>query len=55
MIDLAVEAHIRHMETNYDAQFGKGKRKKEIRSDVKFDIKRVMMQWRQLPTLDLFE
>ena len=26
MIDLAVEAHIRHIETNYDAQFGKGKR-----------------------------
>ncbi|MFD1553389.1 DUF2293 domain-containing protein [Putridiphycobacter roseus] len=55
MIDLAVEAHIRHMETNYDTQFGKGKGKKEIRSDIKFDVKRIMMQWRQLPTLDLFE
>ena len=55
MIDLAVEAHIRHVETNYDAQFGKGKGKKAIRSDVKFDVKRMMMQWRQLPTLDLFE
>jgi len=46
MIDLAVEAHIRHTETNYDNQFGKGKGKKEIRSIVKFDIKRVLQQWR---------
>ena len=30
MIDLAVEAHIRHMETNYDAQFGKENEKKKF-------------------------
>ncbi|WP_459212064.1 DUF2293 domain-containing protein [Aquimarina rhabdastrellae] len=48
MIDLAVEAHIRHLETNYDDQFGKGKRKKEIRSEVKGDILRVLKQWRGL-------
>lgn len=47
MIDLAVEAHVRHIETNYDDQFGKGKRKKEIRSDVKSDINRVIHKWRQ--------
>jgi len=46
MIDLAVEAHIRHTETNYDGQFGKGKGKKEIRSDVKLDIRRVLRKWR---------
>jgi len=46
MIDLAVEAHIRHAETNYDSQFGKGKRKKEIRSDVSFDIQKVLISWR---------
>jgi len=46
MIDLAVEAHIRHIETNYDDQFGKGKRKKEIRSDLKSDINRVLQKWR---------
>jgi len=48
MIDLAVEAHIRHSETNYDNEFGKGKRKKEIRSDLKFEIKAKMSQWRVL-------
>ena len=46
MIDLAVEAHIRHTETNYDDQFGKGKRKREIRTDVKFNINRMLKQWR---------
>ena len=46
MVDLAVEAHIRHTETNYDLQFGKGKGKKEIRADVKFDIKKVMNKWK---------
>lgn len=46
MIDLAVEAHIRHTETNYDLQFGKGKSKKEIRTNVKFDIIKIMQHWR---------
>lgn len=46
MVDLAVEAHIRHSETNYDAQFGKGKGKKEIRADVKSDIKKTMHKWK---------
>lgn len=45
-IDLAVEAHIRHTETNYDLQFGKGKRKKEIRSDLKETITKIMWSWR---------
>jgi len=46
MIDLAVEAHIRHTETNYENEFGKGKRKKEIRFNLKFEIKAKMSQWR---------
>jgi hypothetical protein len=46
MIDLAVEAHIRHSETNYDNEFGKGKRKKEIRADIKFDVVKIMGNWR---------
>lgn len=46
MVDLAVEAHIRHTETNYDSQFGKGKSKKEIRTDVKFDIVKIMQSWK---------
>jgi hypothetical protein len=46
MIDLAVEAHIRHAETNYDNQFGSGIRKREIRSNVKGKVSSIMMQWR---------
>ena len=46
MIDLAVEAHIRHVETNYDNEFGKGKGKKEIRSNIKLDVNRVLRKWR---------
>ncbi len=45
MIDLAVEAHVRHTETNYDYQFGKGKLKKEIRADVRADIGYILKQW----------
>lgn len=45
MIDLAVEAHIRHKETNYDNQFGTGKSKRMIRSDVKLDITTVLRKW----------
>ena len=48
MIDLAVEAHIRHSETNYDNEFGKGKRKKAIRAELKFEIKAKMSQWKTL-------
>jgi hypothetical protein len=47
MIDRAVEAHIRHAETNYDNQFNKGKTKRAIRSDVKQDITLVLRKWRR--------
>lgn len=46
MIDLAVIAHVRHAETDYDHQFGKGKRKSEIRQDVKATIMRITSKWR---------
>jgi hypothetical protein len=45
MIDLAVEAHIRHKETNYDSQFNKGVTKRTIRSNVKQDITKVLRKW----------
>ena len=45
MIDFAVEAHIRHKETNYDSQFGIGKTKRAIRSDVKQDIASILRKW----------
>lgn len=47
MIDLAVEAHIRHAETDYDTRFGQGKGKKEIRTEVRYDINHVLRQWRR--------
>jgi len=46
MIDLAVEAHIRHIETSYEEQFGKGRSKKEIRSDIKTEIHTVLKKWK---------
>lgn len=45
MIELAVIAHIRHTETNYDDQFGTGKRKKEIRADLSNTIKNILASW----------
>ena len=45
MIDLAVEAHIRHAETNYDNQFGTGRTKRAIRTDVKPYIISTMRKW----------
>ena len=47
MIDLAVEAHIRHKETNYDSQFNKGITKRNIRSNVKQDIIKILQKWRK--------
>lgn len=46
MIDLAVEAHIRHAETDYDSRFGQGKNKKEIRSEIRYDVNHILRQWR---------
>jgi hypothetical protein len=48
MIDLAVEAHIRHKETNYDSQFNKGITKRAIRSNVKQDITKVLHRWSKI-------
>jgi len=49
MIDLAVEAHVRHSETDYDNQFANGDSKKAIRSRVKNDVNRVLDKWRTKP------
>jgi hypothetical protein len=45
MINLAVEAHIRHKETDYESQFTTGKTKGLIRSNVKQDITKVLQRW----------
>lgn len=46
MINRAVIAHIRHSETNYDDMFGMGKRKREIRDDIRGDIEIVLRRWK---------
>ncbi len=46
MITRAVIAHIRHQETDYDDRFGKGKRKREIRDDIRGDVKSVLRKWK---------
>lgn len=45
MIQKAVIAHIRHCETDYDDRFGKGKRKREIRDDIRPLIQKVLRSW----------
>lgn len=46
MIELAVIAHIRHVETNYDTQFGKGQAKKDIRAQLNGTINTILNSWR---------
>lgn len=46
MIELAVIAHIRHVETNYDSRFGKGQGKKEIRADLNGAVRDILNSWR---------
>jgi len=47
MITRAVIAHIRHTETNYDNEFGKGKRKREIREDIRPEINLMIRRWKR--------
>ena len=46
MIEQAVVAHIRHVETNYDSRFGKGQKKRDIRADLSSTIKRILLSWK---------
>lgn len=46
MINLAVEAHIRHAETTYDHEFGKGRVKKEIRAAIRPNIDYIIRKWK---------
>lgn len=49
MITRAVIAHIRHTETEYDNQFGKGKRKREIREEIRPEIMQMLRRWKRTP------
>ncbi len=45
MIIKAVIAHIRHHETEYDNLFGKGRRKRDIRQDIRPLIDKILKKW----------
>lgn len=45
MITKAVIAHIRHHETDYDDLFGRGKRKRDIRQDIRPLINNILNKW----------
>ncbi len=47
MITRAVIAHVRHTETNYDNEFGKGKRKREIREEIRPEINLMIRRWKR--------
>lgn len=46
MIERAVIAHIRHHETEYDNLFGQGRRKRDIRDDIKPLITKILKRWK---------
>jgi hypothetical protein len=44
-VHLAVRAHIRHSETNYDELIGRGRLRDEAREQVAEAIEQVMLRW----------
>lgn len=46
IVERAVVAHVRHIETDYDDRFGQGKRKRQIRDDIRPLITRILNSWR---------
>ena len=44
-VRLAVIAHIRHLETNYDELLAKGLERHDAREQVADEIRRVLAQW----------
>ena len=46
-IELAVIAHIRHRETNYDELLGKGWDRREARRAVQAEVQRILKAWKQ--------
>src|ERR1044072_1897169 len=47
MVMLAVKAHIRHRETNYDSLLAKGWHKNEARAQVKNRVETLLATWRE--------
>jgi hypothetical protein len=46
MVTLAVQAHIRHRETNYDSLLSKGWHRNEARAHVRDRVERLLVTWR---------
>jgi len=46
MIRLAVAAHVRHRETDYDSLLSKGWFRREARQKVRESVEAVMEEWR---------
>ena len=46
MIELAVVAHIRHIETNYDKLLSQGYERWEARESVSLQVKDTLEKWR---------
>ncbi|HKX31258.1 MAG TPA: DUF2293 domain-containing protein [Blastocatellia bacterium] len=44
-VRLAVIAHVRHTETNYDSLLAKGYERSEARGEVEKDVNRVLLKW----------
>ena len=49
MIDLAVEAHIRHRETHYDTLLGEDAERDDARRAVRGAVDRILDEWRRDP------
>jgi hypothetical protein len=48
MVTLAVQAHIRHRETNYDSLLSKGWHRNEARAEVRHRVETLLATWRDL-------
>ncbi len=48
-IDLAVQAHIRHTETDYDTLLSQGHDRHEARSQVRNKVKDILLKWKTDP------
>ena len=46
MVTLAVIAHVRHRETNYDSMLAKGWSRGEARAQVRDQVEAVLEEWR---------
>ena len=50
MITLAVKAHIRHRETNYDSLLSKGWPRNEARAQVRDRVEAILVTWKEIKT-----